>query len=59
MKHESITISQEVVYTTEELIELKRAVELRGGRIKDTHVIRNGQGISCIVEVPGERRSIN
>lgn len=51
----SITISQQTVFTTEEFIELKSATERAGGRMVDTQVIRNGQGIACILEFPAER----
>ncbi|KAF0816573.1 hypothetical protein KIS4809_4640 [Bacillus sp. ZZV12-4809] len=52
----SITISQTTVFTTEEFIELKSATERAGGRIVDTHAIRNGQGISCVIEMPADSR---
>ncbi|MBU8730446.1 hypothetical protein KM915_10310 [Cytobacillus oceanisediminis] len=52
----SITISQTTVFTTEEFIELKSATERAGGRIAETHAIRNGQGIACILEMPAENR---
>jgi hypothetical protein len=45
-----ITRQNAVVHTTEELIALKTDVEKAGGRIAQIITLRNGGGLSCIVE---------
>lgn len=56
-KPKAVTISQQVVYSIEELQALAHAVKLQGGRIKETITLRNGAGISCVIEFPEERDS--
>jgi hypothetical protein len=48
----SITVKHHVVYSTEEFVDLKGTVERAGGRIRETLPLRNGHGISCVIEVP-------
>lgn len=50
MSEQSITLETRTVYSTEEFIELKSAVIRAGGCIKETLALRNGAGISCIIE---------
>jgi hypothetical protein len=48
-----IKVKQQVCYSTEELLDLKGAVERTGGKIREILPLRNGHGMSCVIEMPG------
>ncbi|GAA0427333.1 hypothetical protein GCM10008934_16410 [Virgibacillus salarius] len=52
-----VTRFTRVVYSTEELSELQRAVEQAGGQIVGNHAMRNGRGISVTIEVDPKKRN--